>query len=327
MKISCAGFVFLIYVLTSSFPTYGAESSKTDRRIPNEYESMGGHSLAFSNSGVAALDGLPAVRMNPGLLPLETQYSIAGTYYWPTSGRDFYQAGIVDSSTASVAAGISATGFSEKFNLEEQKEMDSRAKRRFSLGIGKAFSMFSIGAEGQYVEGYVMEDGSFVLKKSPTVGVGIAGLLTKQLRFGFSAENLSNRKVAELSPRTLRAGVAYLIMEGSVSLNFDLRERERLEFFENPEPGSRADITQDVLIKKYKTPERMALMSFTAKIYDVLRILLSYGQTLTEDKRQTLSGGLALVHQRFSFSYSLSKPYLKYKDTQSALSLNILVSM
>ena len=58
-------------------------------RIPDEYESLGGHSLGFSNGAQAAVSGQASVRGNPAMLAMERKYTASASYHWPTMGREF----------------------------------------------------------------------------------------------------------------------------------------------------------------------------------------------------------------------------------------------
>ena len=51
------------------------------QKIPDEYESVGGHGLGMGQAGVAANGGIAATRLNPALLPLDKQYSVGMDYH------------------------------------------------------------------------------------------------------------------------------------------------------------------------------------------------------------------------------------------------------
>lgn len=294
------------------------------RKIPNEYETVGGYTLGMNNSGVAATGGTSAVRVNPGMLPLEQQYGVVAGYYWPTSGRDFYNAGIVDTKTSSVSAGVNYTGFSKDYD-SEIIETDSPVKQRLSLAFAKSFSRISAGLAGHYVVANE-ENGLEKAKKVDGIGIGfgVAGLLTPTLRFGASVENMANDKIKNYAPQTIRGGVAYLFGKGQASAHLDYRERERVDQFEGdykPVPGIPVD-------KGFHDPERMLIASFSAKVYDVLRLLAAYGASITaEDDRQTLSGGIAIVNNAMVINYNIAKPYLKESKIQHGLSLGFTMAM
>src|SRR5690606_30326723 len=111
-----------------------------------------------NNAGVAALGGISAIRVNPGLLPLEPEYSISAGYYWPVQGRNYYQGGIVDAVTSSkIAAGVSFTGFSDDYE-KDPFERDSPINRRVAIGVAHAFKKVSLGISGQYVNGFGLDE-------------------------------------------------------------------------------------------------------------------------------------------------------------------------
>lgn len=334
-------YAFLFTLFTSTLIPSIAFSVDIDRRVPNEYETEGGHSLGFGNSGVAATGGLAAIRINPGMLPLETKYDVSAGYNWPTAGREFYQVGVVDSRTSKIAAGLIYTGFTGKYDLETADEKDSPVERRGTLAIGKAIGTISAGIGVQYLEAFnifnTAEENSKI--KGTSIGGGFAGLLTPSLRFGASVENLANKKIKDFAPATIRAGIAYLFANGNFSTHLDFRQRERV--FENDSDfdidaysfkmtaEEKAEVQSEVdkENKKYENPERMMIASVSAKVYDMIRILGGYGTTIMGPERSTLSGGLAIVHGNTSFSYTTSKPYLNKPSSQQALNLSFAVEM
>ncbi len=296
-----------------------------DRRIPDEYESSGGHALGLDNSGVAAMGGVSAVKINPALLPLEPQYTFGLGYHWPALGREYYQAGVVDSLTSPVALGISATGFQQGY-LEAQPDnpVDAATEKRVTIAAAKAFSRVSLGLGGQWVSGRQFGFLDNKVLKGTTLNVGLAGLVTQKIRFGLSAENLSNERVRELAPRFIRGGVALLLAGGDLSFHLDYKQRERIASREG-------DLPALGLVGEgggFKDDEKMVVGSFSARIYDVLRVLGAYGQSVSqEDDRQSLSGGIGLVHNLFSLTFASSRPYLSEKTVHHSINVNLQMNM
>ena len=323
MKIQSLGLSFLCALSAQSV----VADEKFMRKVPNEYETVGGYTLGMNNSGVAATGGVSAVRVNPGMLPLEQQYGVVAGYYWPTSGRDFYNAGIVDTKTSSVAAGVSYTGFSK--DPEDQfdaspNEIDSPVKQRLSIALAKSFSRLSGGLAGHYV--VANKEEQFTTKKvdGVTLGFGLAGLLTPTIRFGASVENLANDKVKNYAPQTIRGGLAYLFARGQASAHLDYRERERVGLFESDSK----DFLRNTIDEGYDDPERMLIASFSAKVYDVIRLLAAYGTSVSaEDDRQSLTGGIALISNALVINYNIAKPYLQESKVQHGLSIGITMAM
>ena len=311
-------------------------ASDEARRIPNEYESTGGHGLAFNNAGAASMGGVSAVRTNPAMLSLEKEYSVAAGYHWPTSGRDFYQAGVVDSKTAAVAAGVMYSSFSDDYakaaHAAAPGELDSPIKRRLAVGVGQGLKMLSLGIGGQWVQGYVSKGEGYEEVSGTALSMGAATLINSQLRVGISAENLTNRKIADFAPKTYRAGAAYLMAGGDVSFSLDFRQRDRVARFEGSFPdaglGGLAITKQDnTLDNAYEKPEQMVIGSGTAKIQNFLRVIGSWGQTLGADDRKSVAGGIAVVNDKFSLSYLASRPYFPSEESHQAINLNIEMSM
>ena len=322
-------FVFLWALLLAPM-LYGEESFPETVRIPDEYEAAGGHSLGFGHGGAAALSGLSALRVNPAMMALESEYVMSTGYHWPSFGREFYQAGVVDSKTSPVAAGASYTGFMDKLEKEWQKErrvFDSPVTERIGVGFAKVASKVALGVSGHFIKALKRTDTEISMEKGLTLGLGVAGLITKQIRFGLSAENLNNKPVKDFAPRVYRAGLAYMADHGNITAHLDFRRRERVALFEmEPSPvffGLKAQ--PSALTSK---PEDMVIASFSGRIYNLLRIIGAYGKVISQgDTRETLSGGLAIVQNHYSLSYNVSKPYLSESEVHSNLNLNFTLSL
>ncbi len=325
----------LLIVLTTSYAATGL--SGTDAQLtgvlPDEYESVGDHVLGLGNAGMAAAAGIASVRLNPAMLAMEPVYTVSGGYHWPRNGRDFYQVGILDSKTSSLAAGMSYTGFADTYNSADAamaEQLDSPVVRRASVGIAQAFKSLSIGLAGHFVEGVPLTAPTDPLVKGWGLGLGVASLLTPTIRVGASAENLANAKIAEYAPRTLRAGVAWIFGGGDVTAHLDFRQRDRIRSLEAgfAEPmtfgvnDSAAAASEPVL-----KPEQMVIGSFSARVYDVVRILGAYGQSANSDGRRLLAGGIAIVNNQVSISYGASREDMRDQSAHHAVNLNMSISL
>ena len=99
--------------------------------VADETESIGAHSLGLAGGGVAALNDQSSVRANPAMLASSKSYRLAGTYYWPSYGRRFYQVGVVDGTNRKISAGLIYTSFPEKFvdpyasSLSKEEKVDA----------------------------------------------------------------------------------------------------------------------------------------------------------------------------------------------------------
>lgn len=309
--------------------------------IPDEYESSADHSLGFANSGVAAVGGLSAVKMNPAMLPLEKQYRLTMGYHWPSLGREFYQAGVVDSTSSSVAAGVTYTSSQDDYlkigapaglpESDEDRELllqasnDSPTKRRVSIGIGKAFSTFSLGLGGQFVEAWDQSNPDGNMIKGNTLGLGVAAMVVPSLRIAASAENLANERIKDYAPRTFRAGAALTLFSGNMTLHVDYRDRERVQT-EVPKVGT-ANPLEEVVMPGEFASEKMALFSCSTRIQDMIRLMGAFGQSVGGDKRQTAAGGIAVVSNNVSLSYLVSRPYFSSARLHQAVNMGLDVSL
>ena len=321
-------------------PVFSASGKPQAQRIPDEYESIGGHALGFANGGTAATSGLGSVRSNPAMLALEKHYSVSAGYHWPSVGREFYQAGAVDGKTSNVAAGIVYTssqndykGFDSLASNSEQFDSfyDSPIKYRVVGGIAQSFNNLAIGVSGQYVEGFLPSDENFNINdkdsfvKSMTLGFGIAGLLTDSLRFGISGENLSNKKIKDLAPKTLRAGVAYSLFGGNLTLHCDYLQRERV-FHEKKSLSIDIDAFE-LSQEKLEKPEQLITGSASIRVQDLLRLLIATGQDISGSERRLIGGGIAVVNQSYSLSYMISQPYISDPLLHQAINISMQVAI
>ncbi len=309
-------------------------------RLPNEYETTVGPNLGMAGGGMAAVSGISSVKLNPAMLPLEKHYRVSAAYNWPTFGREFYQAGVMDSTTSSIAAGLSYTGaerdYESPFDINDQslsdteeeffnRRYDSPIKKRVTVGFAQAFTKISLGVSGQLVEAYdVANKQAEKLTTGYTLGFGAAGLLTPQLRVAVSAENLANDRIKDYAPRTYRAGVAYLINK-YFSAHLDYRDRERI--FQESTVSGPLDPTRPPEKEVTLKSEKMAIASLMTTIYDVLRLYGGYGHGVDEFERRSVSGGVSLVNNKFSLGYLVSRPYLSDKKIQQAINFGVDISM
>ena len=323
--------VLLIFI-GAAFAGGGAVAAEEDvATIPAEYETGGGPAQAFGDGGMVATGGLPAIRLNPAMMPLEPVYLMTLGWNWPERGRPFYQAGIVDSRTSDIAAGVSFTGFTDAYNKfpdRDEDGFDAPLEKRMVAAVAKAFRRISIGVNGDYVVGYRQSGEGYRTVKGLAYGFGLAGLLTKRFRIGLSAENLGNRKIRDFAPETWRAGVAWIAADSNVTLHLDYRQRQRVPGFEQAKEQRSLTLTSGALLTgSLDDPEQMMIGSFSARVYGVIRLLGGYGYSLSDEERQSLSGGIGLIHNRFNLVWSGAKPWLRREQVRTSLTLSMLTSL
>lgn len=311
--ISCYFIYFLAMVPVVSLAAVPVQTVN----VPEEFEVAGGPSLAFANSGMVAYSGPASLKLNPGMLALEKQYSFGAGYHWPAFGREFYKLGVVDSQTSSVAAGLSYTSFiaPQGATLGGVDATAGRyVARRIGLGAAYAFRTIAAGVSGQWTEAgplgsdFEVDTKSSDALRGTSLNAGLVGLLTASTRVGVSVEGLANKSVSSYSPRYTRAGIATLMSEGQTSFHVDWQKRE-------------------VLAGEIE-PEQMLTGSFSVKIYDYLRLMGAYGSDpLPGHQRETAAAGISLVGPRFSLSYTASRPDLRFDESHQAVNMNLELSM
>ena len=226
-------FVFCFLCVWGGHVSFASDENPDHLRIPDEFEAIGGHALGLGHGGMAAISGLSSIRANPAMLAMTKQYSVVGGYHWPTYGRNFYQVGVVDSNTSNLAAGLIYNGFMDgpEDSFEGlDRQFDSPVKSRISLGFAGTSQLLAFGVSGSFVTAVSTEGSELKETKGLTLGLGVVGLLTPAIRFGLSAENLNNKEVAFVAPRTYRAALAYTLER--VTLHLDWKRRDRVDGFE-----------------------------------------------------------------------------------------------
>jgi len=321
----------LLLVVTCFAPQSVLAQVDATNKLPDEYESAGGTSNGFGNGGVAITTGIAAVRTNPAMLSELKEYTVNMGYHWPTTGREFFQAGVVDSKTSNVAAGFSYTGFNDDYDKSQlgsvKLEYDSPIIKRAALAFAQPVGAMSAGIGGTYVEAHPLRGSEEFSRdqkkiKGYALNFGLAGYATQRIRWAVSTENISNKKIKDYAPTTYRVGGAYLVTGDQLSLHLDYKQRQKVAYFEAPE----VNISTGEYSEEFVNTEKIVIASFSAKIYDLLRLLGAYGNVVEED-RQTLSGGIALINQKFSLSYTINKPNLKLAETHNSLNLGFAIAM
>ncbi len=300
--------------------------------LSDEIETTGGHNLGFNNSGVSAVGDVAAIRLNPAMIAMEPAYNVYAGYHWPARGSEFYQAGVVDSKTSSVAAGVMLTRMEGDVG-SMQPRLSSTLRTRGALGIAQTLERLSIGLSFQYLEAEDTQSGK--TRTGTSLGVGVAGLLHPNLRFGFSGENLNNGRMLPFAPRTVRGGVSLLTTDGTITAHLDYVHREAIDADDwLAMRGLNQPEIQDPWLLAPKSeaegvpakPEQLVTLSSSAKVYDLLRLLASYGQSL-DSTRRILGGGVALVNGPVTVSYSASRPNLSFPQAHQSVSVSVQMSM
>lgn len=334
------------FILAAAIGLTGFSSAQlwaSSIRLPEEYESTGGHSLAFGGSVASGIGGASAIRANPALLALEKEYTVNGAYHWPTAGRDYYQLGVVDGKTSSLAAGFAYTGaFDDYQGISEKRyqestttkagsssfSKDSPIVRRAALALALPVGRVYLGLGGGYVEARppseTLAEGGADKIRGFTLGGGIAAHLSPALRLGFSAENLANRKVQFAAPTFYRAGVSYFAGD-FISVHLDYRSRQAVAEYEGAAPSFTLAAKND---DKAPGQETLINASTSVKLYDLLRLVTSVGQSKSDEYSATRAGGgLSLINQKFSFSYQVLKPNLAEAGVHHAVALGLDVAI
>ena len=325
MRSRCIALGSWCAAMTLAFPAFAAEKSS----LPDEITATGGQGSAQAGGGAALISDQSSIHINPAMLYRHKNYDVAGTYVWPIEGRPFYRASAIDGVTSKWTAAFEYTGFSDALTARDSRKIDSPVRRRGSLAFAIPSDLLSIGLAGHYVEADDPTEPVAKTVKGFTLGTGIAMQLANSIRFGASVENLNNDRLKNVSPRTVRVGLAWEDKSGSLAFHADYRDRERSAYLEGlplTEQGTLAIV--DPSVKPSELPhEKMAIIGGQISTMDVLRLFFAAGKNLGGEKSQVTSGGLGIYQKNFSLAYAVSRIYPDAKGLQNSLSLSITMKM
>ncbi len=297
--------------------------------LPDEIHATGGQGQAQSGGGTALISDQSALAINPAMLFRHKNYDVNGTYTWPVHGRPFYKVSAVDGITSKFATAFEFTGFTEGLEDRETRQQDSPVRRRASLGFSVPGQSSAFGFAAHYVEAQDPASSTDKSIKGFTLGAGLAFPLTSGLVFGASAQNLNNKNVKEVSPRTLRAGFAWQDKAEAVGFHFDYRDRERSSYLEEiplSESGVLAIIDTKTKPQSLDS-EKMLIAGLELRTMDIVRIFMSGGKSVSGETRQVASGGLGLFQKNFSVAYMISKTSPDSNELQNSLNLSITMKL
>lgn len=285
--------------------------------LSEEFGAAGGNANGFANGGSVADSGVESVKLNPAMLALAKKYSLGGSYHFPSGGRDFYKAGIVDSTTSRIAAGFTYTGFAEPTSqtLAGEVAVDGRyVDRRMSLGLAIPTRFMAFGVTGQWTEAAPLKAGSDSeldpkqVIRGLTWNVGVVGLLSSGVRAGLSVEGLGSSEIKEYAPNVLRAGIAVTALAGLGGVHLDFVQTSSTEV------GG--------------VDEQTAISSFSMKVYDFFRLNGAYGKDVHAGAdRETAALGISFVAPRVSLSFNKSAKDLRTGWNQDSVNMNLELAM
>ena len=294
-----------------------------DVRVPGEVEQTGGYSGALNNTGVSFIEGSSATKINPALLVETKQYVVSGSYHWPVAGREYYEVGVVDGVTSKYVAGVSYNGYQEDYKINwENGYKDSSVMKRATVAMALPLKYLAIGGSATYIEGFDVSGVELRERKAVTLGFGAYGKITEYIKLGASVQNFNNESLRNTAPMTLRAGASVNLFKGQFLVGLDYKQRQRLALNEISVLA-----TEEDSLNYLKDDEKMAYLSSVVKIYDVVRLMGSYGLGVFGDTRKSASAGLGLAQGGYTFYYTIGKPYMSYKEYAHSVSLSFLMKM
>ncbi|MBC7661760.1 MAG: hypothetical protein H7249_18860 [Chitinophagaceae bacterium] len=328
MRSHCIALWSWCAAMTFALPLYA--SDKNHSTIPDEIVTPGGQAAYQAGSGAALVSDQGAIHINPAMLYRHRTYDVGGTYTWPVVGREYYRVSAIDGVTSKWTTAFEYTGFGDGLAGRETRNLDSPVRRRGALGFSIPSDFVAVGFAGNYLEADDPRSAQTQTIKAFTLGAGLVAQLSHNFSFGASVENFNNKKVKDVAPQTVRAGVAYEDKGGTLGVYADYRDRERSPYLE--ERLLTADLNHMVPLDTNVTPsnlprERMALIGGQVQTFDVLRIFFGAGKNVGGEHAEVISGGLGIFQKNFSLAYGVSRTYPNVKDLQDSVTLSITMKM
>lgn len=286
------------------------------QQVPDAYESTPGRAQALNGTSTAyGVGDMGSVQTNPALLYTTPSYEFSAAYHWPSTGREFYKTGVIDTKTKKLATAIVYTGSLNKLqNTDVAINTDSKISQKIQAGFARSFGKFSFGISAQYVEGQELNENSRLAKtKGFNFGAGLYTKFSSNLSIGASAEGIGSKKMKNLSPKTYRAGISYKLSPKWIA-NADFKQRSR-----TPE---------EFLSTK---PERMGFLSIIYKYQNKLELLGSYGKEFSPENgnksRESLSAGATIQMEKMKVGYTLRKPYMRLSEKHQSIHVSFAIKM
>ena len=271
----------------------------------DELETTAGSGVAYLGAGVAADKNHSSLMVNPALLAVDRDYDLGGTYFFPRVGPKYWQGTIIDSYTSKFAIGLA-------YQTPTKEKDDFPAfpiNKRYQLGFASKLNHFNLGLTVQRAESTLLEDNELKDIAVTSLGIGLYGKIQDNLSWGFSWMNMENSDYNQVSPTTLRLGLA-----------FDINEKS-LVFMDYLDIKKKTVAQEDDPSKKIESG--MLVLGGRIFIMDYLSLKASYGFSVSGDSRQSMGGGLGVHGDRFDITYSVAKPDQKDTKLTSTLSLNM----
>jgi len=300
--------------------------------LPDEYSSSGGEAMALAGGGSVGVRGIDSVVLNPAMLGKAYGYSVNASYHWPRFGRSFFQVGVVDTVTSSVAAGVLYNRSLTKYQADEevnreQHLLDTPINHRLQLAFAKSFSKIVLGLNLHYVQGHIpLREKEEEALNVFGVGLGVAMDLSSEFVAGLSINHFGQGKIGYFAPRKIQGGISYFLPSFPLRLNVDYIRRTRVDlekrYFFLPE-GEDTWLFKD----EERKSEQSIVFSGDVVFKNFIKFLAGYRRTF-EEKKQSFATGVALTNQFYRIAYIMRWPNIKNKtETHQAIMLNVYLKM
>lgn len=228
-----------------------------------------GLSAMLNEGGTAVVNDLSAVDNNPSGLAASKEFAFSGGIDWNQRGLASYEAGVLDSTLAEVAAGL---------KVRQTTKSSGMVDRRYSLGFGERMgeSPLLLGIAGDYLQLSKRDPGtSGEIEDNLSLRLGALYNLAEGVTLGASSSGYFDKHL----PKRHALGAAFILNSYYV-LNGDL-------LFE-------------------RTSLRRMTLGATVMAKGYLDLRLSYGYEQARS-RHLFSGGVVVQSQHARLFYAASR--------------------
>ena len=342
------GLVIIASLLIAQFyttPSWANESTSVGY-YSDDLEAYGGESGAYSGGGSGVFNDIEAIRASPALIASSQDYRIGASFHWPTFGRSFYQAGVVDG-TSTIKAGFLYTAplnrsyqdphedssLLKSYTHRQAALWGMRTIQKFNLTLAQALGdKLMLGITGAYIQGMQRPYRSFKLEPTNgvTLGFGLAAHITPTITLAAAVENLNNHALTDLAPIIYRVGGSGTILKNIVRLYADYlhRERVRSEWVlihpknTTSEPNWQSLFEHRSSLSAY---EQSIVGGIEVTLEKMLRLIGSYRHEVSTNgfDRQSFGGGISINSELYKISYTIKQSNLNHTKLHQTVSLHL----
>ena len=334
-------------LLVGTFHSPPSLANESAGYYSDDLEAYGGESGAYSGGGSGVFNDIEAIRASPALIASSQAYRVGASFHWPTYGRSFYQAGVVDG-TSTIKAGLIYTAPLNRSYQEDPLEKSSVLKsythrqdalwgmqtiQKFNLTLAQSWGdKLMLGITGAYIQGLQRPYRSFKIEPTNgvTLGFGLAAHITPTMTFAASAENLNNHALTDLAPIIYRVGGSGAIFKDIIRLYADYlhRERVRSEWVLIHPKNTTAEPNWQSLFENRSSLsayEQSVVGGIEVTLEKMIKIIGSYRHEISANgfDRRSFGSGISINSELYKISYTIKRSSLSHSKLHQTVSLHI----